>query len=161
CRGAEVGGFEMLSYGTTTVVDYCHDIREPGYADASIEALRSTGIRHLFTYSFMSVHPDDFPGAEARYDDARRVYDKFHDPKGLTPIAFGVEPIGGPGLGKQLAFARALKAPSCIHVNETGTIDKLHAMGLLGPDLLAIHGNLITNAELEVMAKAGMPICFT
>ena len=160
-HAAYVGGFEMLSYGTTTVVDYCHDIREPGYADASIEALRSTGIRHLFTYSFMSVHPDDFPGAHARYDDARRVYDQFHDPMGLTTIAFGVESIGGPGLEKQLAFARALKAPSCIHVNETGTIDELHALGLLGPDLLVIHGNLIGNAELELMAKARMPICFT
>jgi cytosine/adenosine deaminase-related metal-dependent hydrolase len=160
-HAAYVGGFEMLSYGTTTVVDYCHDIRSAGYADASIEALRSTGIRHLFTYSFMSVHPDDFPGANARYDDARRVYDRFHEPEGLTTIAFGVESIGGAGLEKQLAFARVLKAPSCIHVNETGTIDKLSAMGLLGPDLLVIHGNLITNAELELMAKARMPLCFT
>src|SRR5215475_257 len=92
-HAAYVGGFEMLSYGTTTVVDYCHDIRAPGYADASIEALRSTGIRHLFTYSFMGVHPDDFPGANALYDDARRVYDKFHDPEGLTTLAFGVESI--------------------------------------------------------------------
>jgi cytosine/adenosine deaminase-related metal-dependent hydrolase len=160
-HSAYVGGAEMLSYGTTTVVDYCHDIRAPGYADASIEALRGAGIRHLFTYSFMSVHPDDFPGANARHDDARRVYDKFHDPQGLTTIAFGVESIGGPGLEKQLAFARELEAPSCIHVNETGTIDKLHALGLLRPDLLVIHGNLITNAELELMAKARMPICFT
>ena len=28
-NAAYVGGFEMLSYGTTTVVDYCHDIRSP------------------------------------------------------------------------------------------------------------------------------------
>jgi len=28
-------------------------------------------------------------------------------------------------------------------------------------DLLVIHGNLITNGELEVMAKARMPLCFT
>ena len=33
--------------------------------------------------------------------------------------------------------------------------------GLLGPDLLVIHGNLITNAELELMARARMPLCFT
>src|SRR5882762_4278504 len=70
-NAAYVGGFEMLSYGTTTVVDYCHDIRAPGYADASVEALRTTGIRHLFTYSFMSVDPGDFPGSTERYDDAR------------------------------------------------------------------------------------------
>jgi cytosine/adenosine deaminase-related metal-dependent hydrolase len=160
-NAAYVGGFEMLSYGTTTVVDYCHDIRSPAYAPASIAALKETGIRHLFTYSFMPVLPDEFARPEDRLADGRRVYDKFHDPAGLTTIGFGAESIGAPGLEKQLAFARALKAPSCIHVNETGTIDRLHASGLLGPDLLVIHGNLITNGELELMAKARMPLCFT
>lgn len=160
-NAAYVGAHEMLSYGTTTVVDYCHDIRAPGYAEKSIAALRESGIRHLFEYSFMAAHPDDFPKPGSRYEDAKRVYDRFHDPASLTTIGFGVESIGGAGLADQLAFSRARKAPSCIHVNETGTIDKLHAMGLLGPDLMVIHGNLITNAELELMARAHMPICFT
>lgn len=159
-NAAYVGAFEMLSYGTTTVVDYCHDIGGPDHAPQSIEALKTTGIRHLFTYSFMTFEPDTFPMA-ARYEDARRVYDKFHDPSGLTTIGFGIDSIGTPHLAEQLAFSRALKAPSCIHVNETGTIDKLHTAGLLGPDFLVIHGNLITNAELELMAKARMPLCFT
>lgn len=158
---AYVGACEMLSYGTTTVVDYCHNIRRPGYATASIEALQRSGIRHLFTYSFMSAAPEDFPEAEGRFDDARSVYNRFHDPAGLTTIGFGIDSIGAPELEKQLSFAREFAAPSCIHVNEVGTIDRLHGMGLLGPDLLVIHGNLITNAELELMAKARMPICFT
>lgn len=160
-NAAYIGGFEMLSYGTTTVVDYCHNIRGPAFAPASIRALKETGIRHLFTYSFMSVAPNEFPRPEDRFADARLVYDTFHDPKGLTTIGFGIDSIGAPGLEKQLAFSRALKAPSCIHVNETGTIDRLNAAGLLGPDLLVIHGNLITNAELELMAKSRTPLCFT
>jgi 5-methylthioadenosine/S-adenosylhomocysteine deaminase len=159
-NAAYVGAFEMLSYGTTTVVDYCHNIRSPDFAPASLAALKTAGIRHLFTYSFMAAQPDEFPLA-ARFDDARAVYDRFHDPKGLATIGFGVDSIGAAGLEKQLAFARALQGPSCIHVNETGTIDRLHAAGLLGPDCLVIHGNLITNAELELMAQARMPICFT
>ncbi|MFO1079221.1 MAG: amidohydrolase family protein [Reyranellaceae bacterium] len=158
---AWVGAWEMLSYGTTTVVDYCHDIRAPGYADASIRALRETGIRHLFTYSFMAVDDADFPASGARYADGQRIYDAFHDPAQLTDIGFGVDSIGAPGLAEQVAFARRLAAPSCIHVNETGTIERLHAMGLLGPDLLVIHGNLISNGELELMAAARMPLCFT
>src|SRR4029079_5266035 len=32
---AYVGGFEVLSYGTTTVVDYCHNIGSPDYAPRS------------------------------------------------------------------------------------------------------------------------------
>ncbi len=160
-NAAWIGGFEMLSYGTTTVVDYCHDIRGPAFAPASIAALKETGIRHLFQYSFMPVVPDEFTGPRDRLADGRRVYDAFHDPKSLTTVGFGVESIGAPGLEEQLAFARALKAPSCIHVNETGTIDRLAALGLLGPDLLVIHGNLLGNPELERMAIAGMPLCFT
>jgi cytosine/adenosine deaminase-related metal-dependent hydrolase len=160
-NAAWIGGFEMLSYGTTTVVDYCHDIRSPAFAPASIAALKETGIRHLFTYSFMPVGPDEFAKPEDRLADGGSIYDEFHDPKGLTTIGFGVDSIGGAGLEAQLAFARARRAPSCIHVNEAGTIDKLDALGLLGPDLLVIHGNLISNDELERMAKAGMPLCFT
>jgi len=160
-NAAWIGGFEMLSYGTTTVVDYCHDIRSPAFAPASIAALKETGIRHLFTYSFMPVMPDEFTGPRDRLADGRRVYDAFHDPRSLTTVGFGVESIGAPGLDEQLAFARDLKAPSCIHVNEAGTIDKLAALGLLGPDLLVIHGNLLGNPELERMAIAGMPLCFT
>jgi len=159
-NAAYVGGFEMLSYGTTTVVDYCHNIGNADYAPRSLEALKTTGIRHLFTYSFMTFQPDTFPAA-ARFDDARRLYDRYHDPAGLTTIGFGVESIGAEGLPLQLRFARELEAPSCIHVNEAGTIDKLNAAGLLGPDLLVIHGNLISNPELEAMARARMPLCFT
>jgi cytosine/adenosine deaminase-related metal-dependent hydrolase len=160
-NAAWIGAFEMLSYGTTTVVDYCHDIRSPAFAPASLAALKETGIRHLFTYSFMPVGPEEFAGPEDRLADGGRIHDAFHDPTGLTTIGFGIESIGAAGLPAQLAFARQRKAPSCIHVNEAGTIDKLDALGLLGPDLLVIHGNLISNNELERMAKAGMPLCFT
>jgi cytosine/adenosine deaminase-related metal-dependent hydrolase len=159
-NAAYVGAFEMLSYGTTTVVDYCHNIGSPDYAPRSLGALKTAGIRHLFTYSFMTFAPDIFSSA-ARFDDARRVYDRYHDPAGLTTIGFGVDSIGGAGLPLQLEFARELEASSCIHVNEAGTIDKLDAMGLLGPDLLVIHGNLISNPELDAMAKVRMPLCFT
>ena len=160
-NAAYVGGFEMLSYGTTTVVDYCHNIRGRDFAPASIAALKETGIRHLFTYSFMPVEPNTFPIPAERLSDGAQVYRKFHDPNGLTTVGFGIDSIGAAGLETQLALSRGLKAPSCIHVNETGTIDRLHTMGLLGPDLLVIHGNLITNAELDLMAAARMPLCFT
>ena len=160
-NAAWIGAWEMLSYGTTTVVDYCHDIRGPAFAPASLAALKETGIRHLFQYSFMPVEPNEFARPEDRLADGGRVHDQFHDPKGLTTIGFGIDSFGAAGLEQQLAFARERKAASCIHVNDAGTIDKLAAAGLLGPDLLVIHGNLISNPELERMARARMPLCFT
>jgi 5-methylthioadenosine/S-adenosylhomocysteine deaminase len=160
-NAAYIGGFEALSYGATTVVDYCHNVRGPGYAEASISALRETGIRHVFTHSFMNAKPDHFASEQAQYDYARKIHAEFHDPNSLTTINFGVESFGAPGLEKQLAFARGLKAPSCIHVNEANVIAQLDAKGLLGPDLLIIHGNLISNDELMMMARSKTPLCFT
>ena len=160
-NSAYVGAFEALSYGTTTIVDYCHNIHGAGYADASIKALRESGIRHLFEHSFMSPPGDAFNTVDERFAEGRRVYEAFHDPDSLTSIGFGVDSICSPDIARQLAFSRQHKAPSCIHVNETGTIDKLQAGGLLGPDFMVIHGNLISNAELDRMAKARMPLCFT
>jgi cytosine/adenosine deaminase-related metal-dependent hydrolase len=160
-NAAWIGGWEMLSYGTTTVVDYCHDIRGPAFAPASLAALKETGIRHLFQYSFMPVEPSEFARPEDRLVDGGRVHEEFHDPDGLTTVGFGIDSWGAAGLERQLAFARERRAASCIHVNEAGTIDRLNAAGLLGPDLLVIHGNLISNAELERMAAARMPLCFT
>jgi 5-methylthioadenosine/S-adenosylhomocysteine deaminase len=160
-NSAYVGAFEALSYGTTTIVDYCHNIHGPGYADASIKALRETGIRHLFEHSFMSPPGDTFKTLDERFAEGRRVYEAFHDPSSLTSIGFGVDSIGSPDIARQLAFSRQYKALSCIHVNEIGTIDKLQADGLLGPDFTIIHGNLISNAELDMMARAHAPLCFT
>jgi 5-methylthioadenosine/S-adenosylhomocysteine deaminase len=150
-----------LSYGTTTIVDYCHNIHGPGYADASIKALRESGIRHLFEHSFMSPPGDTFGTLDERLAEGKRVYETFHDPKSLTSIGFGTDSIGSPDIARQLAFARGYKAPSCIHVNETGAVAKLHADGLLGPDFSVVHGNLLSNAELDAMATARMPLCFT
>lgn len=160
-NAAYVGGFEMLSYGATTVVDYCHNIRGPGYAEASISALRETGIRHVFTHSFMNAKPSLFEDSAAQYAYAREIFGKFHNPDSLTTINFGVDSFGAPDLGEQLAFVRQMNAPCCIHVNEANIINQMHAQGLLGPDLLVMHGNLISNDELTLMAKAQMPICFT
>jgi 5-methylthioadenosine/S-adenosylhomocysteine deaminase len=160
-NAAYIGGFEMLSYGTTTIVDYCHNVRGPGYAEASVSALRETGVRHVFTHSFMNAKPDHFANEQAQYDYARKVYEEFHNPDSLTTINFGVESFGAPGLEKQLAFARGLKAPSCIHINEANVIGQLDAKGLLGPDLLIIHGNLASNDELLAMARTKTPLCFT
>lgn len=160
-NAAWIGAHEALSYGTTTIVDYCHNIHGPGYADASIKALKESGIRHLFEHSFMSPPGDTFRTLDERLAEGKRVYETFHDPKNLTSIGFGVDSIGSPDIPRQLAFARRYSAPSCIHVNETGTVDKLNADGLLGPDFTVVHGNLLSNAELDMMAGAKMPICFT
>jgi 5-methylthioadenosine/S-adenosylhomocysteine deaminase len=156
-----VGGSEMLSYGTTTVVDYCHNLVAPGMAEAAIRGLQETGIRHVFTYSFAGFKGERFSSLKERLDDADRVYREFHRPGSLTTIAFGIRSVGAAGIPEQVAFARERGVQSCIHINGFNEISWLDKEGLLGPDLFAVHGNLITDPELDMMAKVGMPVCFT
>ena len=99
-NSAYVGAFEgTLSYGTTTIVDYCQaNIHGPGWCrrlDQS--ALRETGIRHLFEHSFMPGPPGDtFKTLDERFaEGAARLRGLSMIPSSLTSIGFGVDSIGG------------------------------------------------------------------
>jgi 5-methylthioadenosine/S-adenosylhomocysteine deaminase len=69
--------------------------------------------------------------------------------------------VGADSIPLQLQFARERGVQSCIHINRFNEIAWLGKEGLLGPDLLAVHGNLISDPELDMMANVGMPVCFT
>ena len=160
-HAAYVGGFEMLSYGTTTVVDYCHDIRAPGYADASIEALRSTGIRHLFTYSFMGVQADDFPGPTRATTTPAASTTRSMSPPASRPSA-SASTRSAHRAWRGSWRSRAVSRPRAASTSTRPAPSKSSARwACSGPDLLVIHGNLLSNAELERMAEARMPLCFT
>jgi 5-methylthioadenosine/S-adenosylhomocysteine deaminase len=118
-NAAYVGAFEALSYGTTTIVDYCHNIRGPGYADASIKALRESGIRHLFEHSFMSPPGDTFGTLDERLAEGKRVYETFHDPKSLTCIGFGVDSTFRASLPSRAATRRRAASTSTRRVPST------------------------------------------
>lgn len=155
-----IGGLEMLSYGVTTVVDYCHCLRAPGHAEAALRGIGASGIRHLFTYALRPEAGEAFDDAGKR-EEAAKVFDRFHEPAGLTTIGFGIRHPGEPGVAEDFALARSLGAHNCIHINPALGITALAGEGLLGRDTLVIHGNLVTNDELKMMADAGMAICFT
>jgi 5-methylthioadenosine/S-adenosylhomocysteine deaminase len=156
-----IGGLEMLSYGAATVVDYCHCIRAPGFAEAALRGISESGIRHVFTYSLQPEAGEDFASDAEKRADAGRIHARFHDPAGLTTIGFGIRAPLEPGVTEDFAFARSLGAHNCIHINPPLGITELARGNLLGDGTLAIHGNLCTNDELAMMADAGMAICFT
>ena len=156
-----IGGLEMLSYGVTTVVDYNHCLRAPGYAEAALRGISESGIRHLFTYALNVEAGEDFASGAVKRKDAEQVYARFHDPAGLTTIGFGIRHPDLPGVAEDFAFARQFGAHNCIHINPAQGIASLAHAGLLGPDTLAIHCNLTTNDELAMMAEAGTAIGFT
>ena len=160
-NAAYVGGFEMLSYGTTTVVDYCHNISGPDYAPRSIEALKTTGIRHLFTYSFMTFQPDTFPaGGPVR----RRAARLRQLPRSGRPHHHRLRHRFDRRAGsRRAARVRARARGAELHPRQRGRHDRQAECRrpARARTCLVIHGNLISNPELELMAKARMPLCFT
>src|SRR4029077_21000477 len=49
-QGTCLSWVEAIFSGTTTVHDWCHNIRGPEYADEDLRALRESGIRARFSY---------------------------------------------------------------------------------------------------------------
>lgn len=171
-----VGALEALDAGITTLVDHCHVLHSPAHADAAVAGLRDAGIRAVFCYgTFASpAHVPDAAGPDGdwRAADARRVRrDLLPSDEGLVRFGFApaeAELMPFDALVREIALARELGALriSC-HV-AMGAYDaglrlvaRLGEAGLLGPDLLFVHGAALTDDELVRMRDAGCALAVT
>src|SRR5206468_2050813 len=57
--GTRLACAEAISSGITTVHDWCHNVRGPGYAEAAVRALAEAGLRARFSYGVPAGHPND------------------------------------------------------------------------------------------------------
>lgn len=174
--GNHLGALEAINAGVTTIVDHCHLINSPEHADRLIDGLDDSGIRAVFCYG-MFVNPKFNPfsmesGPGWRYDDLRRIRrERLSSDQGR--ILLGVnpqEPEATPPetLRQEIALCRELGAKTVsMHVamgNFDGmnrVVEKLDAAGLLGPDLLFVHGASLTDGELAAIARSGCGISST
>ena len=171
--GNYAGAVESLNAGITTVVDHCHLINSPDYADRLIDGLIDSGTRAVFTYGYYvnpTYHPyhlEETPGW--RYEDSKRIRNtKLHDDQarvifGINPSEYEQAPIEV--IRKELALCKELGANVIsAHVgmgNYDGgvqAIKKLGAEGLLTKEMLFVHGAALTNEELDLIKSvdAGM-----
>ncbi len=172
--GNLLGALEAVNAGITTVVDHSHLVNSPEHADGLIRGLDESGIRAVYCYGFF-VNPkyNPFsmePSPGWRYDDLRRV---IASRKGNERVLIGVSPQEPEAVPPQVlhdeikmcreAGARTLS----LHVamgNYDGAnrvVEKLAAAGLLGPDLLFVHGAALTPGELEAIAASGAGLSST
>ena len=96
-------GLGLLSKGVTTVLDHCHVINSPSFADTAVGGLKDSSIRGTFCYGFYPnpPMPTDLSGEavegftqELRHHDAARVLKEHfpdNDPKSSL-LTFGVAP---------------------------------------------------------------------
>ncbi|TFZ04993.1 amidohydrolase family protein [Ramlibacter rhizophilus] len=158
-------GVEMLDKGTTTVLDFCHNVMTPAHADQALAAHRRTGQRIVFGYGMLGSH-----GAPASEQDWRlaqvRELARTLDAKPTSLLRLGIavgslEYVGLAAMRREIETGRELGLPMSFHQNPPGQIRELHAAGLLGPDLLPVHANVATDEELAALAACGAGISFT
>ncbi|GGS66912.1 TRZ/ATZ family hydrolase [Planobispora rosea] len=146
------GALEALDAGITTVHDWSHIQLTPEHTDAAIQGLRESGIRAVFAYA----HPrsDD---AARREDEVRRIAALLGSSDLVTPGLAAWGPVYGSaaGAGADWRLARELGLRISLHATGTGAVERLHAAGLLGPDVMVVHGNGFTDEAVKLLAAGG------
>lgn len=161
---------EALNAGFTTVHDWAHNISTREHADETVRAHRDVPLRARFSYG--APH---WLRADQTMDLGQvRAVREAHFAGDTRLLHMGVA-MRGPEFGgstpdvwrREWAHARALGLPITVHVAEFfdttqwQAIAKLHADGLLGPDVQLVHGVHVTPDEREMIRASGSHVSIT
>jgi cytosine/adenosine deaminase-related metal-dependent hydrolase len=174
--GNLLGALNQVRNGTTTIVDWCHILRDAEMTDSAIAALDESGIRAVFARG--TVKPPERPGETPYHklpyprEEIRRLRTgRFASDDGLLTLAMA---ILGPDWGEyevaehDIRLAREYGLVNSAHtygrkgkrVVEDG-YPRLAKAGLLGPDHNIGHGNCFDEEELKLVLDAGCTITAT
>ncbi|MEE8311713.1 MAG: amidohydrolase family protein [Candidatus Binatia bacterium] len=179
--GNNAGALEALASGITSLVDHSHIVNTPEHADAALDGLEQSGIRAVYCYGMFGNpvrepgKPMAAPGFDTppwHFDDARRLRTtRLSSDEGLVRMGIAmneVEAFPTDVAAAEIRFARELGIGrlSChvamgAHSRDARLVERLGEAGLLGPDLLFVHGAALTDRELELIAEAGASISVT
>lgn len=165
---ALAAAYEMIAHGVTGAVDFLHGSNaSTDHLEAAVDAHLRAGLRTVVHYG-TNAPPEraDFEEARRRRLDglvALRAQPKVAD-SALVDIGIGL-PTPSDDLFEtfvsEIEFARSIGARMTFHQNVAGEIARLHARGLLGPDIVSGHSNAITDRELDAMAETGTVLSVT
>jgi 5-methylthioadenosine/S-adenosylhomocysteine deaminase len=168
--GTRLAAAEAIDAGITTVHDWSHNIRGLDWAEASLRALRESGLRARFSFGYQAGHPND---RLAALDDLARLAAAWpsYGAGGRIHLGMAWRGTGGsnpamrvaPALYREeIAAARALGLPVSVHAcgpaAAAGQVATYADDGLLGPDLQLVHLNNASAAEIALAAQAGSPV---
>jgi cytosine/adenosine deaminase-related metal-dependent hydrolase len=156
-----VGALNQINSGTTTLVDWCHNNPTPAHTDAAITGLRASGIRACFLHG--TPKPDPRPGEPPYWeiphprDEIARLREALKPDAGLISLGLA---ILGPHYAtlkvslEDFALAKDLGLIASMHQGGGPPRDpdgwnRLDAEGLLGPHVNIVHGNDLSDAQLE------------
>jgi len=149
---------EAIDSGITFVHDWCHNVRDPEYAEEALRALRESGIRARFSYGPPTGHPNELPIDHEDFRRLHREWNRYSEAGRLT-LGLAWRGVGSEAAREDHALARELGLPVSVHVNNykanAGGIAAIAAAGLLGPEVQLIHANWSTPEEINAVAASG------
>lgn len=172
--GTYAGAMNQLNSGTTTLVDWCHNNPTPAHTDAAVDALQQSGIRAAFFHG--SPKPDPRPGqmpywevSHPRHEIERLQADPRFARSGLLSLGMAI-------LGPHYSTLEVARADFAF-ARERGLIASMHQgggapraadgwaalerEGLLGADVNIVHGNDLSDAQLDRFASLGVSFSLT
>jgi len=166
----ELGAWDALDCGVTTLCDYSHAMNSPAHADAVVEALGAVPLHARLYYGFYAPPRSEpvFAGHADRLADAERVR-RLVETSGNSRLSMGVALtefglVDDEAVRRETGFARDHGLPITAHIgtlSTRGAVDRLAGLGLLGPDLLHVHCNSCSDGELDRIADSGGHVCVT
>lgn len=171
-----LGALSQINGGTTTIMDWCHNLTSPEMTDASIDGLVESGIRAVFGHG--TAKPIGKESAKPYYEipqpreEIHRLRTgRLSSDDALVTMALA---ILGPDWGTyEVAEADIRLAREYGIINSAHTFGRkgkrkvpdgmyrLNAAGLLGPDHNVVHGNCFEDDELKMFIDAGCSVSAT
>jgi len=170
------GALNQINHGATTILDWCHIVRDADMADAAIDGLEEAGIRAVFARG--TVKPPVVAGQQPYYEmpypreEIRRLRTgRLASDNRLVTLAMA---ILGPDWGVYDACVQDIRLArdyGLLHSAHTWArkgqrmvedgMWRLNKDGLLGPDHNIAHGNCLDDDELKMVLDAGCSISAT
>ncbi|MGW4406936.1 amidohydrolase family protein [Nonomuraea sp. NPDC004702] len=156
--GNLAGALECLDTGITTLLDWSHIQLSPAHTEATVRALRESGIRAVLGW----CHGGE-PGGLVR--EGLRVHEEHFGAGGglvtMVVAALGPEIVDEEHALAEWRLARELDLPVTVHMGVGGPdsaargLAFLEANGLLGPRTTYVHANSYTDDDLKRVAASG------
>ncbi len=147
---------EAIHSGITFIHDWCHNVREPEYAQAALRALEETGIRARFSYGSPTGASND---ASIDLRDLARLRESWseHANGGLLTLGLAWRGAASAATLRDYEVAKELRLPISVHANNfessAGGIQQLANRGLLAPGMQIIHAVWCTAQEIRALAE--------
>jgi cytosine/adenosine deaminase-related metal-dependent hydrolase len=161
-QGTRLAALEAINAGTTTVHNWCHNVRGFSYAEQDIRALRESGLRGRWSYGSFPGQP---PTESVNIADLEKLHSNWSAMSGgLLELGLAWRGItNSPAVSRaEFDAARRLGIPISVHISSTqptiGQIEAHGKAGFLGKDVQLIHAVWATPTEVRMVAEAGATV---